>query len=464
MKYTIGLLAACAIASASSTGFAQDQPSPDKYVSKEDYAKLKEDHDKLKLELDALKSQLQELIKKPTVSADSEAVKAQIQELQKKEAARQTETDQALDDLEKQMKATRQMAKDSFPGTTKMLIGGYGSMTFTANSSGYGPAQPLPPDDRSGHNFFTAMLNPLFLWKLNDRLLFEGELEFELEGTSASAALEMAQMSYLANDYMTLGAGKFLNPMDYFVERQHMAWVNKLPDKPLAVYDGLLPESLLGFQVRGAIPAGPTKFGYAAYVANAPAMNVDTNDMGLGTFEFDNFDNVGNHVALGGRLGIYPLPELEIGYGFQYAGVGPSGSDVNAYFHSVDASYVRELAWLKGILNVHAQWVWSLVSRPSASELPGLQFPNDRDGGYVQVAYRPTKVAVPFLTNLEPVLRYDVMDQRKTPVGFDEHRWSVGLDYWLTPSTVAKIAYEWDRQNGLGQNGRAFMLQFALGF
>jgi hypothetical protein len=71
---------------------------------------------------------------------------------------------------------------------------------------------------------------------------------------------------------------------------------------------------------------------------------------------------------------------------------------------------------------------------------------------------------VPFLSNLEAVVRYDVINQKKTPVGFDEHRWTVGLNYWLTPSTVTKIAYEWDRQHGGGENGGAFMLQFALGF
>ena len=34
----------------------------------------------------------------------------------------------------------------------------------------------------------------------------------------------------------------------------------------------------------------------------------------------------------------------------------------------------------------------------------------------------------------------------------------------LTPSAVAKIAYEWDRQNGRGKDGEAFMVQVALGF
>src|SRR2546430_10255108 len=48
--------------------------------------------------------------------------------------------------------------------------------------------------------------------------------------------------------------------------------VNKLPDKPLAVYDGLFPESEMGAQLRGVIPIGPTKLEYAAFVANAPGL------------------------------------------------------------------------------------------------------------------------------------------------------------------------------------------------
>ena len=469
MRPLTALIAVCAIATAVSTARAQDQTNTDKFVSKEDYLKLKEDHGKLKQELDALKSQMQEFLKK-TAPPESEAVKAQLQDLQKKAAAQQAETDQALDDLDKQVQAAKQMAKNSFPGATKMLLAGYGSATFTSTTTGYGPSQPPAetpaPDDRPGHNFFTATFNPIFLWKLSDRLLFEGEVEVELGGSEASFALEMAHLSYVANDYVTLSAGKFLNPMDYFVERQHMAWVNKLPDKPLAVYDGLLPEGLLGFQARGALPIGLMKFGYAFYVANAPSLITSPADPGhpvdVGTLEFDNFDNLGNHVAVGGRLGFYPIPELEIGYGFQFAGVGPG---VNAVFHSADLTYVLESSWLMGTINLHAQWVWSDIDRATYDIGNGpFSFNNKRDGGYVQLAYRPTHLEHTFLKDLEPVLRYDVINQKNTPVGFDEQRWTIGLDYWLMPSTVTKIAYEWDRQHGAGKDGEALMIQFALGF
>src|SRR5262249_33143577 len=198
-------------------------------------------------------------------------------------------------------------------------------------------------------------------------------------------------------------------------------------DKPLAVYDGLLPESLLGLQIRGGIPIGPTKLGYAFFVANAPSLNTTaanpSNPIEVGTLEFDNFENFNNHPAVGGRLGFYPIPELELGYGFMFAAVGPPGTDVNGLFHSVDLSYVREFERLKGTLNLHAQWVWSDIDRTTYDVGNGpFTFSNNRDGGYAQVAYRPTRLENSIMKNLEAVFRYDMFNQAKTPVGFDEHR------------------------------------------
>ncbi len=353
------------------------------------------------------------------------------------------------------------MAKESFPGSTKMLLAGYGSAGFIAQ-------------DHGGTRQFNATFNPIFLWKMSDRLLFEGEFEAELEGHDTSLALEMAQISYLLNDYMTVGAGKFLNPMNYFVERQHMGWVNKLPDKPLAVYDGLLAESEVGFQIRGGIPAGPTKFGYAFYVANAPELRFDASSEAaadLGTLEFANFDNVGKHFAVGGRAGFFPIPELEIGYGFEVSEVAPPGSSssVSSLRQSADLSYVRDSARLQGTVNLKAQWVWSHVDRftydPGGNMGGPFNFKNDRDGGYVQLAYRPARVENAFIKNLEPIFRYDMLSQARTLTGADEHRYTVGLNYWLGPSTVVKAAYEFDQQSGANADRHnAVLVQFVTGF
>src|SRR5204863_8600882 len=208
----------------------------------------------------------------------------------------------ATDELRQEIETLKTQVKETFPGTTKFLLAGYGTAGFTA---------------RSGEDpFFDAAFNAIFLWKFSDRLFFEGELEYEFEDGSTTTNLEIAQASYLLNDYMTIGVGRFLNPMDFFVERHHMNWVNKLPDKPLAVYDGLLPESELGAQLRGVIPIGPTKLEYVGFVANAPGLITESDDFSeIGMLDFDNDANTGGRVAVGGHLGFIPIPQIEIGYG-----------------------------------------------------------------------------------------------------------------------------------------------------
>src|SRR5437867_8919799 len=304
-----------------SAAMAQDTaPSPPSsdYVSRAEYDKLKAEHEEMKQELEALKAQIGQLAKGPA-AAPAEG----------KQVVTEMPSQAATDELRQQVETLKSQVKETFPGSTKFLLAGYGTAGFTA---------------RSGEDpFFDAAFNAIFLWKLTDRLFFEGELELEFEDEETTINLEIAQASYLLNDYMTIGVGRFLNPTDYFVERQHMNWVNKLPDKPLAVYDGLLPESELGAQLRGVIPIGPTKLEYAAFVANAPGLITEPEDFEeLGMLDFDNDANFGGHVAVGGHVGFIPIPQLDVGYGIQRSKVGPRDRAVENILQSVDLNYVRD--------------------------------------------------------------------------------------------------------------------------
>src|SRR5947209_4669745 len=227
---------------------APSPPSTD-YVSRAEYDKLKAEHEAMKQELEALKETVKQLTAAPPPAP---APGKSVSEGKQVVAA---PPEAATEELRQEVEALKSQVKETFPGTTKFLLAGYGTAGFTA---------------RSGEDpFFDAAFNALFLFKMTDRLFFEGEMELEFEDEATTLNLEVAQASYLLHDYMTIGAGRFLNPMNFFVERQHMNWVNKLPDKPLAVYDGLLPESMLGVQLRGVIPIGMTKLEYVAFVANA---------------------------------------------------------------------------------------------------------------------------------------------------------------------------------------------------
>src|SRR5216110_874595 len=437
-----------------SAALAQDTaPSPPSsdYVSRAEYDKLKSEHEAMKQELDALKAAIQKMT---AGGALAPAPGKTISE--GKQVVAPAPTEPATEELRQEVETLKTQVKETFPGSTKFLVAGYGTSTFEAKS-GEDP-------------FFDATFNAFLLWKLTDRLFFEGEVEFEFEEGNTTTNLEIAQASYLLNDYMTIGVGRFLNPTNFFVERQHMNWVNKLPDKPLAVYDGLLPESELGGQLRGVIPIGPTKLEYVAFVANAPGLITAPDDFSeLGTLDFDNDANFGGHVAVGGHVGFIPIPQLEIGYGIQRSKVGPRDQAVTAVLQSADFNYVQDSTLFKGLINFRAQWVWShvgdFVYDPDGSQGFGpISFNNNRNGGYAQLSYRPTHIDNDIIKNFEGVFRYDRLNQLHTPVGFDEQRWTLGLNYWLTPSTVIKAAYEFDDKNGGARDQDAFLMQAAVGF
>ena len=431
-------------------------PSAD-YVSRTEYDKLKAEHEAMKKEMDALKIAVRQMANGTASAAPAEGPStAKTTVPDGKQIVSTTSPPAATDELRQEVDTLKTQVKETFPGTTKFLLAGYGSAGFTA---------------RSGEDpFFEASFNALFLYKMTDRLFFEGEMELQFENGETAINLEVAQASYLLNDYMTIGVGRFLNPMNFFVERQHMNWVNKLPDKPLAVYDGLLPESQLGAQLRGVVPIGPTKLEYVAFVANAPDLITVPDDFSqLGTLEFPNTSNTGGHYAVGGHVGFIPIPQLEVGYGIQRSKVGPRHGAVEAILHSVDFNYVQDSTLLKGLINFRAQWVWSRIGHfiydPDGQQGFGpFEFDNNRNGGYVQLAYRPTKIDNDIIKNLEIVARYDRLNQWRTPVGFDEQRLTLGLNYWVTPSAVVKAAYQFDDKNGLGLDQDAFMLQVSVGF
>ncbi|MFQ5506343.1 MAG: hypothetical protein ACE5F1_16360 [Planctomycetota bacterium] len=118
---------------------------------------------------------------------------------------------------------------------------------------------------------------------------------------------------------------------------------------------------------------------------------------------------------------------------------------------------------------MRVQWIWSDVDTLTYD--PGganLAFNNDRNGGYARLAYRPAKVENEILKDLEAVLRYDKLNlPAGAPTAVDEQRVTFGLNYWLSSSAVAKIAYQLDEKDdpsGAAQDENAFFIQLAMGF
>ncbi len=368
---------------------------------------------------------------------------------------------QEYDALKQEMTATRRIAEGSGLGDTKLLVTG-------SAAAGYFDAE-----GQSGT--FTAEFAPMLLWQLNERLFFEGELELGLEGpepggegSETEVELDLAYLTYLLHDYALVGAGKFVVPFAGFHNHLDPSWINKLPGEPLVFGDeGIAPDTGVGAFITGAVPHHKMLFNYAVWLTNGPALITD-NPESAGSLNFDNFNDLNTNKALGFRVGFLPFPELEVGYSFEFSRPNPPGFEtVRSTLNGLDLNYVARLAALKGQLTARAAWVWSNLSDVTydptgALGFGPLFFDNDRDGGYVEVAYRPLDVPERFLRNFELVLRYDRLSiPSAAPGGGTREQWTPGIDYWITPRTLVKVAYTFDTS---GEDADMFALQFATGF
>ena len=129
----------------------------------------------------------------------------------------------------------------------------------------------------------------------------------------------------------------------------------------------------------------------------------------------------------------------------------------------------KTLKNIKGRITTRAAWVWSHLEEATYDPMGTfgfgpLRFNNNRNGGYVEMAYRPTEIEDEILKNFEYVIRYDRLDVSDMAPGGGRHeQWTPGIDYWLTPRTVLKAAYIFDKhENAEDQDGVVF--QFATGF
>jgi hypothetical protein len=433
-RFALALALALVLTLSARVASAQDK-ADDRYVTREEYEKVLKRLDSVTGELEAVKSQQNAAIK---VNASARDADAAVEEVR-----------QTVREIQDQLRALG-------PGTHTFLVTGFGFAGFE--------------DHKGSTSTFNAGVNPILLWKIGDRLFFETEFEVEFasaeDGGGTEFNLETVNLNYIVNDHLLVGGGRFKTPLGIFNDRLESKWINKLPDRPLPYDDerGIAQEATLGVYAKGAFATRVGGFNYAVYVGNGPTLVTEGEN--AGSLDFDNFVDENDNKAVGGRVGWIPFPYLELGYSVQYAKVSPSGfEDVHAFTQAVDASYVRTFAPIKGQIDARAEWVFqNLDDATYVVDGTPTRFNNDRNAGYVQLAYRPTLAGNKFLRNLELVGRYDRLNVSKSaPGGGFEQRYEFGLDYWLNASTVIKLAYEIDdRQRG--ENEDAFFVQGVMGF
>ena len=363
-----------------------------------------------------------------------------------------------LDAIKSQLSRIDKTAEASGLGYTKLLIAGDAAVGYV--------------DQEHSPSTFTSQLNPMLLWQLNDRLFFNGGLEISLEGpdedgedSMSDFELDTAYLAYFLNDYVSVGAGKFATPFTVYHRHFDPVWINRLPFDPLAYSDGgIAPDSSVGVFAIGAAPVNHSMINYAAYLTNGPAL-ITTAPASAGSLNFDNYSDQNQNKAFGFRLGYLPFRALEVGYSFQFSKPNTSNFEtVHSYLHGLDLNYEKENDYLRGRVIGRFGWVWSQLDTATYPAVTPSRFNNDRNGGYAQVSYRPTKAFEDWVNRLEFVLRYDRLNiSSEAPGGGEESRWIPGVDYWITPRTVLKAAYAFDNREHREDNN-IFALQLATGF
>lgn len=181
-------------------------------------------------------------------------------------------------------------------------------------------ARPVPvlsgsfgfvPVIEGGHSTLVTVVSPVLLAPIGDNWLVESRGAFEGDftrpdgggsfGGKINKEVEYLQLDYIANRYLTLTAGRFLNPFGMYNERLYPVWIRNLQTDPLIL--PLEEDARDGFMVRGGIPLNVANFNYTTFFSTKASINKLESDR-----------------AVGSRLGFFfPKQRLEIGATIQHS-------------------------------------------------------------------------------------------------------------------------------------------------
>lgn len=361
---------------------------------------------------------------------------------------------------------------DDKPGLSRFLLRGYAHSGLEVTKEDF--------------SFVGGSFNPILVFRQSDRLLFESELEFEIEDGQLAIGLEYADMSYIISKGLTLRVGKFLTPFGKFIPDLHPAWINKFPTKPLGAghHGGILPTDDIGVELRGGAYLGNMKTNYSFYAVNGPRLNdgsVEPEEGGM--LHFGMVPDNNKQKSFGTRISIFPFSNssLELGFSAQTGKVGAKESkyeDVGATLFGLDLSYVKNITGMSSVIDIKGQYTMAKVDDADYPEPedPTVThtFDNKSTAWFAQVSIRPAFVSSKLFQNLELASRYSALKTPDgAPWGVDQTQFEIGLNYWIDWRTVFKFSYRSISGGAEAEHGgeeseegmtNAFFIHWAIGF
>lgn len=332
---------------------------------------------------------------------------------------------------------------DRIVPTTNFVASGYGTTGYVYRTQG------------DNANEFTASFNPIFLYQFQDKILFEAEFEFELQGGVTETGLEYAQVDYIASDNLVLVGGKFLLPFGVFGERLHPTWINKFPTSP-PVFGHHISEfgaepiipilSGVGVMARVTARPGPASITLNGYLTNGP---VGVGDEEIQELEFPSSsqDNNANKMV-GGRLDLALPGTAEVNVSFFNGDYDENGTlDLTGWNVAGEYHYAR--------LSMRGEYIQLRQEIETFEGFPTVR----RHGLYAQTAYR--------IGDWEPVFRWTSLFDTQIDGIVEEQGASqvaIGLDYWFSPSAALMVGYELNQEQGEELDNDRVVVHFAFGF
>ena len=299
-------------------------------------------------------------------------------------------------------------------------------------------------ESSSGNSgFVSATFNPILVYKINNKLSFNAEMEIEVQDEWDGAfALEFAEFNYQLNNNLAIYGGKFLSPLGTFQSRLHPAWINKSINNPIGIQNEvngikrLQGDSELGIGLRGGFNEGGIRLNYDVYTTNGPKMNDD------GSVDYDSSGGDNNSSpAIGGRIGILPFQNSTFELGLS-AYTGKAGNK-DAYHGTTVTLFVVDVNYHQptdvGTFDVRGQFNDQKVSDQVYPDtpVPNQSFNNNTTASYLQLAYRFPNSKFEFVNRIA-----NLNVPNEVSWGADQTRYTIGLDYWINWNAAFKAGYD----------------------